>query len=82
MNVDVGVEDVEDITFFQKGYWVTLISSHNVDAYLVQADSSPVNFNIKVRAILSFLKFRPIIFCKVTIIVIVLNCRKVPSRFV
>ncbi|EYU38423.1 hypothetical protein MIMGU_mgv1a000387mg [Erythranthe guttata] len=47
MNVDVGVEDVEEITFIQKGYWVSLISSHDVDSYLVQADSSRVNLSIK-----------------------------------
>ncbi|PIN15609.1 Metalloproteinase-related collagenase pM5 [Handroanthus impetiginosus] len=47
INVDVGVEDVEEITFIQKGYWVKVISSHDVDAYLVQADGSPVNLKIK-----------------------------------
>ncbi|GFP95668.1 nodal modulator 1 [Phtheirospermum japonicum] len=44
---NVGVEDVEGITFIQKGYWVRVISSHDVDAYLVQADSSRVNLKIK-----------------------------------
>ncbi|KAK6155294.1 hypothetical protein DH2020_009542 [Rehmannia glutinosa] len=33
-NVNVGVEDVEGITFIQKGYWVSVNSSHDVDAYL------------------------------------------------
>ncbi|KAL6517503.1 hypothetical protein OROMI_033204 [Orobanche minor] len=47
INVNVGVEDVEGITFIQKGYWVRVISSHDVDAYLVQADDSRVNLKIK-----------------------------------
>ncbi|KAK6118462.1 hypothetical protein DH2020_047794 [Rehmannia glutinosa] len=46
-NVNVGVEDVEGITFIQKGYWVSVNSSHDVDAYLVQSDSSRVNLKIK-----------------------------------
>lgn len=48
INVNVGVEDVEGITFIQKGYWVRLISTHDADAYLVQVDSSRVNLKIKV----------------------------------
>ncbi|KAL0457667.1 UNVERIFIED_CONTAM: Nodal modulator 1 [Sesamum latifolium] len=47
INIDVGVEDVEDITFIQKGYWLRVISSHDVDAYMVQADSSRMNLKIK-----------------------------------
>ncbi|KAL3649360.1 hypothetical protein CASFOL_005763 [Castilleja foliolosa] len=47
IDVNVGVEDVEGITLIQKGYWVRVISSHDVDAYLVQADSSRVNLKIK-----------------------------------
>ncbi|KAH6758040.1 Carbohydrate-binding-like fold [Perilla frutescens var. hirtella] len=47
INVNAGMEDVEGITFIQKGYWVRIISSHDVDAYLVQADSSRVNLKIK-----------------------------------
>ncbi|KAL3827759.1 hypothetical protein ACJIZ3_016561 [Penstemon smallii] len=47
VNVDVGAEDVEGIAFIQKGYWVRMISSHDVDAYLIQADSSRVNLKIK-----------------------------------
>ncbi|KAI3460746.1 hypothetical protein Pfo_017409 [Paulownia fortunei] len=47
INVDVGVEDVEEISFIQKGYWVRVISSHDVDAYLFQADSTRVNLKIK-----------------------------------
>lgn len=47
INVNAGMEDVEGITFTQKGYWVRIVSSHDVDAYLVQADSSRVNLKIK-----------------------------------
>ncbi|KAG8370599.1 hypothetical protein BUALT_Bualt13G0000200 [Buddleja alternifolia] len=47
INIDVGVEDVDEITFIQKGYWIRVISSHDVDAYMVQADSPRVNLKIK-----------------------------------
>ncbi|XP_042053548.1 nodal modulator 1-like [Salvia splendens] len=47
INVNVGVEDVEGITFIQKGYWVRIISTHGADAYLVQVDSSRMNLKIK-----------------------------------
>ncbi|KAI3526880.1 hypothetical protein L1887_06146 [Cichorium endivia] len=45
--VNVGTEDVEGINFFQKGYWVNLVSTHDVDAYLYQLDGSRVNLKIK-----------------------------------
>ncbi|XP_075491887.1 uncharacterized protein LOC142530019 [Primulina tabacum] len=47
INVDVGAEDVEDITFVQKGFMVSLISSHEVDSFLISADGSRVNLKIK-----------------------------------
>ncbi|CAA0829041.1 Carbohydrate-binding-like fold [Striga hermonthica] len=47
INVIVGVEDVDGNTFIQKGYLVRVISSHDVDAYLVKADSSHMNLKIK-----------------------------------
>ncbi|KAL8522702.1 hypothetical protein ACS0TY_012875 [Phlomoides rotata] len=47
IDVNIGAEDVAGITFVQKGYWVRVISSHDVDAYLAQADSSHVNLKIK-----------------------------------
>lgn len=50
--MNVGVEDVEGITFIQKGYWVRVISSHDVNANLVQADSSRMNLKIKVKVII------------------------------
>lgn len=45
--LNVGTEDVEGINFVQKGYWVNLVSTHDVDAYLHQSDGSHVNLKIK-----------------------------------
>lgn len=50
--MNIGAEDVAGITFVQKGYWIRVISSHDVDAYLAQADSSHVNLKIKVKFII------------------------------
>ncbi|XP_012474989.1 uncharacterized protein LOC105791465 [Gossypium raimondii] len=47
IDVDVGSEDIEDIKFVQKGYWVNVVSTHDVDAYLTQQDDSPINLKIK-----------------------------------
>ncbi|KAJ9187887.1 hypothetical protein P3X46_003301 [Hevea brasiliensis] len=47
VDVDVGAEDVKGIVFFQKGYWVNVISTHDVDAYMAQPDSSIINLKIK-----------------------------------
>lgn len=46
--MDVGAEDVNGIVFVQKGFWVKVISTHDVDAYMAQADGSTVNLKIKV----------------------------------
>lgn len=46
--VNVGTEDVNGINFVQKGYWVNLVSTHDVEAYLHQSDDSRVNLKIKV----------------------------------
>ncbi|RAL42059.1 hypothetical protein DM860_011842 [Cuscuta australis] len=45
-NINVGTNDVKGLSFVQKGYWVNIISSHEVDAFLTQ-DGSVVNFKIK-----------------------------------
>lgn len=45
-DVDVGTEDVNGISFVQKGYWVNVISTHAVDAYLTQSDGSHMNLKI------------------------------------
>ncbi|KAF2325064.1 hypothetical protein GH714_022546 [Hevea brasiliensis] len=47
IDVDVGAEDVKGIVFIQKGYWVNVISTHDVDAYMAQPDSSIINLKIK-----------------------------------
>ncbi|XP_058008575.1 uncharacterized protein LOC110645700 isoform X2 [Hevea brasiliensis] len=47
IDVDVGAEDVKGIVFIQKGYWVNIISTHDVDTYMTQPDSSISNLKIK-----------------------------------
>ncbi|XWS31841.1 hypothetical protein CRYUN_Cryun23aG0110800 [Craigia yunnanensis] len=47
IDVDVGAEDIKGIEFVQKGYWVNVVSTHDVDAYMTQQDGSPVNLKIK-----------------------------------
>ncbi|GMY17071.1 nodal modulator 3 [Fagus crenata] len=47
IDLDVGADDVKGIEFVQKGYWVKVISTHDVDAYMTQADGSSVNLKIK-----------------------------------
>uniref|UniRef100_A0A164YXW9 Carbohydrate-binding-like fold protein n=1 Tax=Daucus carota subsp. sativus TaxID=79200 RepID=A0A164YXW9_DAUCS len=46
-DVDVGTEDVNGISFVQKGYWVNVVSTHAVDAYFTQPDGSHVNLKIE-----------------------------------
>ncbi|XP_051142719.1 uncharacterized protein LOC127259427 isoform X2 [Andrographis paniculata] len=46
-NVGVGVEDVEEVNFFQKGYLVRVVSSHDADAYLVQPNGFRMNLKFK-----------------------------------
>lgn len=48
IDVDIGAEDVSGIRFVQKGYWVNVISTHNVDAYVLQPDGSHIDLKIKV----------------------------------
>ncbi|KDP28277.1 hypothetical protein JCGZ_14048 [Jatropha curcas] len=47
IDIDVGAEDVKELVFVQKGYWVNVFSTHDVDAYIPQSDSSIVNLKIK-----------------------------------
>ncbi|KAL6979629.1 hypothetical protein U1Q18_021284 [Sarracenia purpurea var. burkii] len=47
LDLDVATEDVKGISFVQKGYWVKIISTHDVDAYMTQSDGSHVNLKIK-----------------------------------
>ncbi|KAJ8899145.1 hypothetical protein K2173_011142 [Erythroxylum novogranatense] len=46
IDVDVGIEDVRGIVFVQRGYWVNVISTHDVDAYMTQPDGSPITLKI------------------------------------
>ncbi|GAB4830590.1 hypothetical protein Ancab_020356 [Ancistrocladus abbreviatus] len=46
-DVDVGTEDVKGVIFSQKGYWVNVISSHDVDARINQPDGEPLYLKIK-----------------------------------
>ncbi|KAI7745608.1 hypothetical protein M8C21_033454 [Ambrosia artemisiifolia] len=45
--LNVRTEDVKGINFVQKGYWVNLVSTHDVDAYLHQSYGSRVDLKIK-----------------------------------
>lgn len=47
IDVDIGAEDVSGIRFVQKGYWVNVISTHNVDAYVLQPNGSHIDLKIK-----------------------------------
>lgn len=48
LNIDVGTDDVRDIVFVQKGYWIELVSTHDTKAYIQQPDSSRLDLLIKV----------------------------------
>lgn len=49
IDLDVGANDVKGVEFVQKGYWVNVISTHDVDdAYMTQQDGSHVPLKIKV----------------------------------
>ncbi|KAL5996452.1 hypothetical protein ACLOJK_026531 [Asimina triloba] len=47
IDVDVGIEGKTGIAFVQKGYWINIISTHDVDAYLKQPDHAIVHLPIK-----------------------------------
>lgn len=48
MNIDIGINDVKDIVFVQKGYWIELVSTHDTEAYIQLPDSSKRDLSIKV----------------------------------
>lgn len=52
IDVNVGAEDVEGVKFVQKGYWVNVISTHDVGAYITQLGGSPLDLKIKVKFLL------------------------------
>ncbi|WCJ22340.1 Carbohydrate-binding-like fold [Euphorbia peplus] len=47
IDIDVGAKDVKGIEFSQKGYWVNIISTHDVGAQITQPDGSTTDLNIK-----------------------------------
>ncbi|XP_010523920.1 PREDICTED: nodal modulator 3 [Tarenaya hassleriana] len=47
IDVDVGTKDVEGIEFVQKGYWINVISTNDVDASMIQPNGSPTDLKIK-----------------------------------
>ncbi|XP_038980298.1 nodal modulator 1 [Phoenix dactylifera] len=47
IDLDVGTEDVTGIVFVQKGYWISIISTHDTDAYIQRSDSSRVDLSIR-----------------------------------
>jgi hypothetical protein len=48
LDIDVGTDDVREIVFVQKGYWIELVSTHDTEAYILQPDSSKLDLLIKV----------------------------------
>ncbi|KAG2258897.1 hypothetical protein Bca52824_078191 [Brassica carinata] len=47
IDVNVGTEDIKGIEFVQKGYWINIVSTHEVDAKIVHPSGSPTNLKIK-----------------------------------
>lgn len=48
IDLDIGSEDVKGIVFVQKGYWVNVVSTHDVNAVMTQPDGSSLKLKIKV----------------------------------
>lgn len=48
LDIDVGTDDVREIVFVQKGYWIELVSTHDTESYILQPDSSKLDLLIKV----------------------------------
>ncbi|XP_068661556.1 uncharacterized protein [Aristolochia californica] len=47
IHVNVGTEDKQGVLFVQKGYWVNIISTHDVDSSLHQPDGASLNLAVK-----------------------------------
>ncbi|KAF3524826.1 hypothetical protein F2Q69_00049737 [Brassica cretica] len=47
IDVNVGTEDIKGIEFFQKGYWINFVSTHEVDAKILHPSGLPTNLKIK-----------------------------------
>ena len=48
LDLDIVAEDKKGIVFVQKGYWITISSTHDVSAYIHQPDASLLDIKIKV----------------------------------
>ncbi|KAL5228006.1 hypothetical protein ABZP36_016271 [Zizania latifolia] len=47
IDINVSTDDVTDIVFVQKGYWIELVSTHETEAYIHHSDSSKLDLLIK-----------------------------------
>ncbi|KAL9250005.1 BOS complex subunit NOMO1-like protein [Drosera capensis] len=47
VDVDVGTDDVKGISFAQRGYWIHVVSSHDVDARIIHPDGEQTDLKIK-----------------------------------
>ncbi|KAI0511559.1 hypothetical protein KFK09_012189 [Dendrobium nobile] len=47
IDLDVGTQDVKGVVFVQKGYWVSIVSTHDTEAQIEQHDSSRMDLMIK-----------------------------------
>ncbi|KAL4202422.1 hypothetical protein AMTRI_Chr02g263630 [Amborella trichopoda] len=47
IDVEVGTEDQKGIVFVQKGYLINIMSTHEVDSYILQPETSPLNLHIQ-----------------------------------
>ncbi|XP_031497491.1 uncharacterized protein LOC116262346 [Nymphaea colorata] len=47
IEVDVGTEDKKGVVFVQKGFWIDIISTHDVDAHILSPEEPPISLLIK-----------------------------------
>ncbi|XP_020700628.1 nodal modulator 1 [Dendrobium catenatum] len=47
IDLDVGTQDVKGVVFVQKGYWVSIVSTHDTETQIEQHDSSRMDLMIK-----------------------------------
>ncbi|KAI3940108.1 hypothetical protein MKW92_014647 [Papaver armeniacum] len=50
IDVEVRTEDINGIAFVQKGYWIDITSTHDVDGFINQPDTSVLKTKIKTGA--------------------------------
>ncbi|XP_078443187.1 carbohydrate-binding-like fold [Wolffia australiana] len=46
-DIDVGVEDKKGVVFVQEGYWMTISSTHDADAFIRQPDAATRHLKVK-----------------------------------